>query len=140
MSISHISLKSSTLGDDGSLCWCSTLCSNGFKLVNDILALKNLAEDNVVIVQPGSDFKCDEELRAIGVRTSVGHGKEVWLGEGEIEVLIVKGRPIDRLTSFAVSKCEVTSLSHEVWDDSVEFASLIPHRDTFGIHTSRSFT
>lgn len=34
-------------------------------LLNDVVALEDLAEDDVLAVQPGGDDGCDEELRAV---------------------------------------------------------------------------
>ena len=66
----------------------------------------------------------DEELASVGVLTSIGHGEEtsalVLLGE----VLIVELGAIDGLSTGTVSSGEVTTLSHESWDDSVELAVL----------------
>jgi len=42
------------------------------------VALRDLAEDDVALVQPGGDDGGDEELRAVGVRAGVGHGEHEW--------------------------------------------------------------
>ena len=42
-------------------------------LLDDVQALHDLAEHNVAAIEPGSGHGGDEELRAVGVGTSVGH-------------------------------------------------------------------
>ena len=42
-------------------------------LVDDLEALEDLAEDNVLAVEPGGDGGGNEELRAVGVFSGVGH-------------------------------------------------------------------
>jgi len=42
-------------------------------LVDDLEALEDLAEDNVLAVEPGGDGGGDEELGAVGVLAGVGH-------------------------------------------------------------------
>lgn len=43
----------------------------------------------------------------------------------QLEVLIFKLVAIDGLSTCAIVVGEVTALAHEVWDDSVESASLV---------------
>lgn len=80
-------------------------------LLDDVVALKDLAEDDVLAVQPAAEGVCqpnrnqasegagqvrglpsndggDEELRAVGVLASVGHGQLTLLGVLELEILI----------------------------------------------------
>jgi hypothetical protein len=45
-------------------------------------------ENDVLAIQPGSDDSGDEELGAVGVGASVGHGEETRLRVLELEVLI----------------------------------------------------
>ena len=71
-------------------------------------------------IEPGSLLESNEELRSIGIGSSVCHREEEGLSVLELEVLIIEARAIDALTTSAVTICEVTSLSHEAWDDSVE--------------------
>ena len=42
-------------------------------LVDDVEALEDLAEDNVLAIEPGGDGGGNEELRAVGVFSGVGH-------------------------------------------------------------------
>ncbi len=91
-------------------------CLGVLDLLHDLVALKNLAEDDVAAVEPSvsptlagwrrgdgkdrrgegarygtsvrSDDRGDEELRAIGVLAGVGHGEGTLLGVLELEVLV----------------------------------------------------
>lgn len=42
-------------------------------LVHDVVALKDLAKDDVTAVEPAGDCGRDEELAAVGVFAGVGH-------------------------------------------------------------------
>jgi hypothetical protein len=64
------------------------LCLDLLNLLDDIEALEDLAEDDVAAIKPRGDDGGDEELRAVGVLASVGHGEETLLGVLELEVLI----------------------------------------------------
>ena len=72
----------------------------------------------------GECIEAEEELRAIGSWTSVGHGKDSWAGVLVFEVLISKLGTIDRFSASSIAFCEVATLSHETWNDSVEDAAL----------------
>ena len=76
-------------------------------------------------VQPGAWDESEEKLRSIGVWSSVSHGKETWLGVLDVEVFILELSSIDGLSSSSVSDGEVSSLGHEIGDDSVEGGSLV---------------
>jgi len=54
----------------------------------------------------------DEELRAVGVGTSVGHGEEEGAVVTELEVLIGETRAVDGDTTSAVVVGEVTTLDY----------------------------
>ena len=91
-------------------------------------------------IEPGGYSGGDEELRSIGVLSSIGHGKQADFRVFDLEVfiwwVIVSDTTfgenvgiglrtgellsVDRFTTSAVSFCEVASLKHELRDDTVE--------------------
>ena len=46
--------------------------SNGFNLLDDIHALNDRSEDAVLAIQPGGIGSAKEELRSVGVGSSIG--------------------------------------------------------------------
>lgn len=108
-----------------------------FDLVDNVIALEHLTKDDVTSIEPavapvsncclipqqgflpGDDGR-DEELRAIGVFARVGHAQQSLFGVLQLEVFIFKLVSVDGLATSAISSCKVTSLDHEVLDDSVE--------------------
>lgn len=114
------------------------------------LVVGNLAEDDVTAVQPGGHDGGDEELGAVavldllarvhgmghtrldpawvgGVRVGagVGHGQQTRAGVLDLEVLIGELLAIDGLATSAVATGEVTTLEHELRDDTVEGRALV---------------
>ena len=103
----------------------AALRSDGFELVEDWEALRSdLAKHDVLAVEPVARDEAEEELRAVGAWASVGHGEDALASVCESEVLVGEFGTVDRLATSSVAGCEVTALSHEAWDDSVEGASL----------------
>lgn len=94
-------------------------------LPNDVHALDDLSKDHVLTVQPIGLDAGDEELRAIGVGSSIGHREDTRLGMLELEVFVLELGAVDGLASGAVVVREVTSLTHEVRDDPMETAALV---------------
>ena len=78
-------------------------------------------------VQPRSLYGGDEELGSVCVWTSVRHCQQEWLVKRNVEILIVEGLAVDRLTASSIVEFKVTTLSHEVRDDSVELNTLVAH-------------
>jgi hypothetical protein len=64
-------------------------------LVRLDIAIRNAAEDDVLAIEPRGDDSGDEELGAVGVATSVGHGEEALLGVLELEVLVLEAIAVD---------------------------------------------
>ena len=63
-------------------------------------------------------------MTTIGVWSSISHRHVTSLGVLDGEIFIVELVTIDGLTTSAVSGGEVTTLSHESLDDTVERAAL----------------
>jgi len=73
-----------------------------------------LTEDNVLSIQPGGLDGGDEELRSVGILTSIGHGQKTRASVAKLEVLIGETVAIDRLATGSVVLGEITTLNHEV--------------------------
>lgn len=98
--------------------------ANLFDGGNDVHAVRYRAEDNVSAVEPRGLDSADEELGAVGVWTSVGHGEGARAKVLELEVFVSKLFAVDGFTASASAVGEVTALEHELWDDSVELGAL----------------
>lgn len=129
--------------------WLSTGGSEFLDLLDNVHTLDNLAEDDVFSIEPTRHnlsskrnsnegwYSGDEELGSVGVGTSVGHREETGLGVPQFEVLIGEFLAIDGLSSSTANiltqfpdDCllvtgEISSLKHEIRDDTVEGAASI---------------
>uniref|UniRef100_A0A674PDX7 Uncharacterized protein n=1 Tax=Takifugu rubripes TaxID=31033 RepID=A0A674PDX7_TAKRU len=76
----------------------------------------------VFAIQPVGFICGDEELRAVGVGSRVGHGQFRVLQD---KVFIVKLAAVDRLAPGAVVVGEVSTLAHKLRDDAMEAAALV---------------
>ena len=68
--------------------------------------------------------EAEEELGAIGVRSSVGHGEDTSSSVLVGEVFVVKSSTVDGLTATAITSREVASLGHETGNDAMELGTL----------------
>lgn len=79
----------------------------------------------MLVVEVWCGHSGDEELRAVGVGASVGHGQQARLGVSALEVLIPELAAIDGLTSGTVVLAKVTTLDHKLGNDAVEGGVLV---------------
>ncbi len=114
------SLQDSAVGDDNLGGTLSGLRSVRLDLLDNIHALDNLSEDDVLAVQPGGLGSADEELAAVGVGAGVGHRQDAGSGVLQGEVLVLELVAVDALASGSVVVGEVTALAHEVGDHPVK--------------------
>ena len=77
-------------------------------LLDDVHALDDLSEDDVLAVEPGGLDGADKELAAVGVGAGVGHGEDSGSGVLQLEVLVLKLVAVDGL-SFVAAFCESAS-------------------------------
>jgi hypothetical protein len=112
----------------------------GLNLLDNINAVDNLAEDDVLAVQPRGLLSADEELGAVArhcqlLRTAMGlvslrvgagvsHGEDTGASVLQSEVLVPELLAVDGLTAGTVASSEVTTLEHELGDDTVEGSTL----------------
>lgn len=119
----------------------------------------------MLAIQPRSIGSTKEELTTVGVGTSIGHGQDTytkatkhetvnkkqwtsyqdhiailflhaWTSVLQSEVLIFKLVAIDGLSTSAVVVGEVTSLAHELGDDTVESGSLVAETTLTGAEST----
>jgi hypothetical protein len=81
-------------------------------------------------IQPSAWDKSDKELRSIGVWSSIGHTQLSFFGMFDGEVLISKFGSINRNTTSSVLIGKVSSLSHKISNNSMEWTSFIVKFDT----------
>ena len=98
--------------------------SDLFHFLENVLSLSNLSEDGVLSIEMRSRNEAEEELRSVGVGTSVGHGEDTGTVMLVNEVLIGELSSVDGFTSGTVSNSEISTLCHEARDDSVPDAAL----------------
>jgi len=83
-------------GNDHILVWfVSWIGSGSFNSSNSAHATNNFAKNNMSTIQPGSFLYSDEELRSIGVFSSIGHWQPSWAIMLELEVFIFEAFSID---------------------------------------------
>jgi len=116
--------------DDGSLSGESRNAVLLASLLNSLhnvhrLFVCHLPEDDVAIVKPGRDHRGDEELGAVRVWSSIGHREQARSIVFQFEALVSKLLAVDGFATSAVATSEVTTLKHEIRDDSVERRALV---------------
>lgn len=75
----------------------SRVGTEALDLLDEVLALGDLTEDNVLAVQPRGNDGGDEELGSVGVGSSIGHGEQERLVVPELEVLVGELVSVDGL-------------------------------------------
>ena len=97
-------------------------------LCEHIDTLGNFTEDDVSTVKMRSGSESHEELGAVGVGASVSHGKDSWTRMLVLEVLVTELSSVDGLSTNTSAVGEVTALSHESRNDTMESGSLVVKR------------
>jgi len=78
----------------------------------------------MLAIQPLGLDGAQEELGAVGVGAGVGHGENTGASVLQLEVLISELLTVDGLATSAVAASEITTLAHEVVDDTMEGGAL----------------
>lgn len=119
-------LKLSRLGDGNGLLGAVVPAGLGVLDPGDnIHALDNLAKHDVATIQPVGLDGCDEELGSVGILACVGHGNDSGAGVVEVEVLVLELFTVNRSASSSIATSKVTSLNHELLDDTMEGRALV---------------
>jgi len=119
------SLALAAVRNDNLLAGLSRLGAEALDLLHHVHSLNHLAEHHVLPVQPLGLGGADEELGAVGVGSSIGHGEDSRSSVLQTEVLVLELVAVDGLAPGAVAGSEVSSLAHEVGDDAVEGGALV---------------
>ena len=120
----NLCLELSTVSDHAVLDWLSGLGSVGFDSLHDVQSFDDTSENDVLSVEPLGLDGAEEELRSVGVWSSISHGEDSWSGVLLLEVLVWELLSVDGFSSSSVSAGEVSSLDHEVRDDAMKLGSL----------------
>jgi len=99
--------------------WSRTITLNGFHHLPRFLVV-HAAKNHVFVVQPWRLHRGNEELRAVGVWTSIGHGQKSRASVMNAEVLVRKSFSIDGITPGSVAIGEISALDHKLRNHSVE--------------------
>jgi len=118
-------LEFTAVGNHNLLGGLAALRAITFNFLHHIHAFNDRAKYNVLAIQPSGLGGAEEELRAVGVRTSVGHGQNTRTSVLQGKVLVSKLGTIDGLAASAVVVGKVAALAHEVRDNAVEGAALV---------------
>ena len=89
---------------------------------DEFKSLNHLAEDGVLVIQPGGFDLGDEELASVGVGAGVGHGQKAGLIKGSAAAEFV-GELIAGASDAAAEG--ISSLNHEIGNDPVENSAVI---------------
>ena len=105
-----------------------------FNLRNHILSFHDTTKDNVLAVQMRRRFGGDEKLRSVRPGPRIGHGQKKGLLVLQFEILVLKLFTVDTLTTATIARGKVTTLYHELLNDTVEGAALVVEWLAFGTH------
>lgn len=118
-----------------SLPWGTAAGTLTLDCLNGSLTAADSSKNDVSAIKPSSGNSGDEELRTIGVGTSISHGQ----AEGlvlELEVFVFEAPAIDGTASGTVRVGEISALDHEVGNDSVENGVLVTVDQSIFINVS----
>ena len=97
--------------------------ADSFNGLDDIQTLDYVPKYYMFPIEPWSSSSTKEELRAIGIRPRIGHRQYTWAMVLLYEILIRELIAIYRLSASSVASSEVSTLAHELGDDSVELGT-----------------
>lgn len=103
-------LQTAAVSNDHWLGCLAGLRAYSLDLLYNIHAVCHTAEHHMLAIQPLSLHGAQEELRSIGVGSSVRHRQDSRSTVLEGKVLICKLRTIDGLTTSTIASCEVSTL------------------------------
>ena len=121
----NCSLELTAVSNEAWLWGWTLLGTNCLESIKDRKSIDDPTEDDVRAIEPLGLDERQEELRSVRTGSSVRHRKISSSGVFQIEVLICKLQAIDGLSSSTISSGEISTLSHEIFDDTMEWWSLV---------------
>lgn len=112
------------VSDDDWLGGFTGLRSDCFNCLHNVHTFNDGTEDAMLTVQPFGLDGTQEELGTVGVWPCVGHGQDTWSGVLELEVLVFELVSVDGFPTGSVTCGEITSLTHKLWDHTMEGGAL----------------
>ena len=101
------------------------MVSDRFQGIEGCRLSRNTAEDDELSVELPARDKVDKELRGISVGTIGGHSEHVGVIEDSLQVLISERSAVYGFSTSTVIGGDVTTLSHELRENSVKGAALV---------------
>ena len=124
------SLEVTRFLDRDLLCRRARLLADLLHCIDYVHPFDDFAEHDVFAIEVMCWCKRDVKLRAICVRTRVGHRQESSFAVLMSKVFVAEAPAIDRLATRAVGGGNITTLRHEARDDAMEYRTSIVQRLT----------
>ena len=109
----HLS-KLSAIGNHNLGGGCSGLRAICLDFLDYIHAIGDASEDNVLAIKPVCFHCAQEELRPVGVGSSISHGENTWSSVFQLKVFICEFLPVDGLSASAIAASEVATLRKRI--------------------------
>ena len=106
---------------------------------HNVHAFFHLPKDHMLAIQPFSLGSADKKLGTVCVWSSICHGQDARTCMLQDEVLILKFLSVDGPATSAIMACEVTTLAHESWNNSVKGGTLIAKSFLSSAQSSKVF-
>lgn len=94
-------------------------------MLDNLHAFNNSTKHYMTAIQPGGLHGSDEELGTIGVGSSISHREDTRSSVLQEEVLVSELLAIDGLATSTIVVRKVTTLQHEVGDNTMEGGALV---------------
>lgn len=118
----------STINNSDSITRFFTITRCVFDFIKEFNIFGNSTEYDVLAIKPISILKCNEKLTAISVWTAVCHRKQTSFGVFSLEGFVFEFLTIDGFSSSSIFMSEITTLEHEILDETMENGVLIVER------------
>lgn len=102
------------------------ICFEFVDLAHSLNSFGHTSKDSMLVVKPRARYDCDEELRSVGIGSSIGHRQDVRSVEPVLlwSEFVLKHASPNGLASSAVT-LGASCLVHEAFDDSVEDHTIV---------------